>query len=731
MDDVDSAGRRQYWVVSIAYFAQEMLLSRNNMLMGSTYGDGARILRSVASNAELEHRYLSINRSDQMAGWMRDWSRSNPVRLNIKQGASFVSDSFSMDDALNLLVTHSLIVADLPAASFSISHPSVYFVLSNALGPLFRLLHTTVGQYSQVAVQQSDTMQTWALSLTITSLLILALVVMLVVRPTVYTVENNKEEVLVLFTDIPPTLLQQFSKKCERRLLQLIHSRDHGRDENDDNEWDEGDEETPFDDHSEGEQGDEQPLTSLMEATDDFGASDGENAPQDIELPPLLSRDALSATESMDSPRRSSFATGPVDPLRLTRVVTSPSPTKHTLAHDEFESLREPASRVRASDVRVPGRAGDSQDLNNSSAIRNIIAKHQKRQERKRLAAEKKTTTKSLNLSATMPSGSANTASQPTTSSSSAGVSSGKSRQGRSLLQQGRLRRTRHLTMLKVLAYVAITTTYFAVSYVQEVGQHLDFMQSAPPQLRYSSDRRWRARWIPFNLRAMLTQNLTTPSNFRNYPYSTAADILFEIQKLTDEERALAYGSDVLGINAPDDAWIKSQLFRNACVFPTVVMPPGCTTFASGVMARGLHTAINDFVQTARTVLNTDLDPTLIQNVTIYSANATLYTAPWQYLNTMHRDFLRGALLEATTRYGDFLNNLFADLFNLRVGLLTGFIVGTFVLYVVFYNPLVYRLNDESKRTSAMLLLIPPQVVEHMDKIRIFVDKLYASGDYS
>eukprot|EP00455_Lapot_gusevi_P028264 TRINITY_DN3008_c0_g2_i6.p3 TRINITY_DN3008_c0_g2~~TRINITY_DN3008_c0_g2_i6.p3 ORF type:complete len:113 (-),score=21.74 TRINITY_DN3008_c0_g2_i6:961-1299(-) len=78
--------------------------------------------------------FLSINRSDWMAGWMRDWSRNNPVRLNIKQGACFVSDFFNMDDALNLLVTHSLIVVDLPAASFTISRPSVDFVLSNSLG---------------------------------------------------------------------------------------------------------------------------------------------------------------------------------------------------------------------------------------------------------------------------------------------------------------------------------------------------------------------------------------------------------------------------------------------------------------------------------------------------------------------------------------------------------------------------------------------------------------------
>ena len=59
-----------------------------------------------------------------------------------------------------------------------------------------------------------------------------------------------------------------------------------------------------------------------------------------------------------------------------------------------------------------------------------------------------------------------------------------------------------------------------------------------------------------------------------------------------------------------------------------------------------------------------------------------------------------------------------------RIGTLSAFLVLCVLLYFGFYNPMCWQLDAEQKRTSAMLLLIPTDIMERVPTIREFVQKL-------
>ena len=71
-----------------------------------------------------------------------------------------------------------------------------------------------------------DDLKNIALSLTIISILLMACLIFFVVKPVVWSIDDNKLSILVLFTEIPRNYLVTFKKKCDERLIRLIRARD-------------------------------------------------------------------------------------------------------------------------------------------------------------------------------------------------------------------------------------------------------------------------------------------------------------------------------------------------------------------------------------------------------------------------------------------------------------------------------------------------------------------------
>eukprot|EP00455_Lapot_gusevi_P034737 TRINITY_DN3840_c0_g3_i1.p1 TRINITY_DN3840_c0_g3~~TRINITY_DN3840_c0_g3_i1.p1 ORF type:complete len:602 (+),score=148.47 TRINITY_DN3840_c0_g3_i1:155-1960(+) len=597
-----------------------------------------------------------------------------------QQKGQLASDIYSLWDALSLLVSHSRIILDLPLTDVALSHPSVFFVYVNPQDSLYRALNYTTTSYEARAVAHALVIKMWALTLTIVSLVVLALVMCIVVRPTVYEVESNKEEVLLLFTDIPEVLVQRFERKCDQRLLQL---RNTAEEESDPTDEELSDNEDDIEPESRTEQlppaepaaagPAELPLSRSFGVPAVLSRLVTRRSPRDAPVP-IPSTPALPSLQE-DAPLLDPEAAqgNPVQP--------NPSPGNLTSHH----------SHARQS----------SQDMD----IRAVILADQRRKASKKESHDRKR-------------------------------KDGRSKKREDGFQLNAMRKTKHITMLKVFGYMVVAVVYFTMSYYTEFGQHERILTSSPSQLQWSSDRRVFIRQTFFQLRQYLAQDYLIQSSGippTSIPVRTnISDVWKFIVMLNTIQKSIAFGDDSRNIDAPSDPWQIQQLFKDACVFPTTPFPyDDCSTFDNGILSRGLHASILEYAQVSRTCLNTiqSLIDDSHSNVSYRSINVTLRSAPMQVLLKMNNDYLRIPLLESTTRYSVYIDNLIASLFSMRVGLLIGFIAFTLVLFILFYNPLVYDLNVQTKRTNSLLLLIPPEVMEHLDKIRGFVEKLAASNE--
>lgn len=84
-------------------------------------------------------------------------------------------------------------VASLPLNRISLTDPDVFFLVKNAPAGVLRALNQSTLSYVESVRSQIAVMKTASLLLTICSVILLAIVVLLIVRPPLYAVEQHKE----------------------------------------------------------------------------------------------------------------------------------------------------------------------------------------------------------------------------------------------------------------------------------------------------------------------------------------------------------------------------------------------------------------------------------------------------------------------------------------------------------------------------------------------------------
>jgi len=316
----------------------------------------------------------------------------------------------------------------------------------------------------------------------------------------------------------------------------------------------------------------------------------------------------------------------------------------------------------------------------------------------------------------------------------------------------------RNVTMLKISIVVAITIIYFAFSYWAEYANISQLLTVAPSQVNWSQHRRLSLLLIMYDLRKLLTQSF-----FKSYESGqgdivdiTETKFFLDLKLLEDMEDGLAFGSTRFGTLAPtdattDDASQNKLMFVNACPYTTDVA--GCTAFSHGIFTFGMHAGMLEFMNQARVAYSNI-------NVTINSAAAALASAqatnasaqvpkislsptntpavfdyltiingvfhdyPNTWIKNTSETFLADALGQSGTLYVQSVGDSIDAIFPIRVGTLIAFILLCALLYFVFYSPMCVQLDAEQKRTSAMLLMIPADVMERIPSIRDFVARL-------
>jgi len=101
------------------------------------------------------------------------------------------------------------------------TQPDVFFLVANGLSGVFTALEASSDDFLAQGMQAVPFMAAWAISLTVVSIIVTLMVTWVIVKPTVWRVEDERQEILFLFLDLPKALLVSFAAKSNARLVAL------------------------------------------------------------------------------------------------------------------------------------------------------------------------------------------------------------------------------------------------------------------------------------------------------------------------------------------------------------------------------------------------------------------------------------------------------------------------------------------------------------------------------
>ena len=169
--------------------------------------------------------------------------------------------------------------------------------------------------------------------------------------------------------------------------------------------------------------------------------------------------------------------------------------------------------------------------------------------------------------------------------------------------------------------------------------------------------------------------------------------------------------------------------------------PAGCSTFGNGIFTHGLSPAMVEYLNQIETSIN-NVAVVLSQvelyiictikivkcNIHVYtgfvilysfykqnlfsfaSINATMQSTSMVYMRTSDRLYMGPAVFQAITLYALEAQTLLDSVSSVRTISLGLFIGVSVILYVFFYHPMIWLLNDDTKRiwylSRALLFLL-------------------------
>jgi hypothetical protein len=307
----------------------------------------------------------------------------------------------------------------------------------------------------------------------------------------------------------------------------------------------------------------------------------------------------------------------------------------------------------------------------------------------------------------------------------------------------------RHGTMIKIFSVVLFSIIYFAPTYTEFFGKFRTSLLAKPAEVNWASYRSMQLRTISSRLLKLLTQNYTQtfhPSPpLSVFPAVSATTVTNLITFNYELVTALGMGSEYYGTLPPENAEQNAINFADACSVSALI-PSDCASYGTRSMTAGLYAAMLDWSQQATLCehlivtaqANADAAVASIVssggNVTMQKAaafaiiNATLNGPELTQLLNYDYNYISPATNVATLQYPSAVTAMFADVSVAKtlVLIIWLFFVAGFQLF--FFSPLVFKLHEEQRRTTSMLLMISPEVMDTIPSIRTFVAKLSSHG---
>merc|ERR1712072_1049394 len=129
-------------------------------------------------------------------------------------------ESFSMVEAVYKMINTGLTVAALPLDEINMSNSHVFFIVHNLFNEFRTELSLATYYFVNNMVQQTQSKTDTFITLLFFSALT-PLLGILLLFPTLNKVNQSQLEVLVLFMDIPETVVKQMHRECDQFLFTL------------------------------------------------------------------------------------------------------------------------------------------------------------------------------------------------------------------------------------------------------------------------------------------------------------------------------------------------------------------------------------------------------------------------------------------------------------------------------------------------------------------------------
>lgn len=274
---------------------------------------------------------------------------------------------------------------------------------------------------------------------------------------------------------------------------------------------------------------------------------------------------------------------------------------------------------------------------------------------------------------------------------------------------------------MKILSLFFVAAGYFILTYfVSQV--HVNVAVNRLPEQVLASRRLNQVHLIMIFLTAAITAPLEQQVYRPVAPESLLLDLNDQVKQFQGFQQGLLYGSkDYETYGSVKRSPVRDELnFGNACaLLPFVevnrideidLAGVTCESLGSGVLLRGLDPALQFYLEQTRALgdqlaaLPKDQNQTRV--VEILNSPAV-----WQ-LEFLDRSYLRyGLLVDANLFLSEQLQAN-AEFMKVRAGLLGGFLVSIVFAYVLVFNPMIRALDRELKRVQAMLVMVPPDVMQ-------------------
>ena len=286
---------------------------------------------------------------------------------------------------------------------------------------------------------------------------------------------------------------------------------------------------------------------------------------------------------------------------------------------------------------------------------------------------------------------------------------------------------SRYFALMRISVALGACIIYFISTYWAEYGANLMTMISAPSNLNWAYYRDASLVLINYKTIHYLLQNYTISllNGSHGIVQTGQGEIQNEISLYFQVSSALADGSSSDSWNLIAPTGILLAYIRDNDCLPSYGMPLGCDFFLGSVFHQGLMGTITAVVVEMSTSLNS-INADIIGNgklLNFNALNATVASSSFVAVKQFAEVYMPILSTLINSAYLNLVSSGFDSLYVARIVGLCVFIVFILALYVFYYNPLIWKLNSEQKRTTLLLLIIPANIMEKMPSLRNFVEK--------